>query len=222
MIFLVYRVFNINDMTEDLASHYFPLMSEGKRAKILGAKDKFRAAQTFVADMLARQCLSEFCDAPEFSFLLLITPDSKSVVTNFNAEISVSVDGEFVACAVSDVPVGISVIKPVSFSFSEAQSLLTDSEIRHLFSFSKYSFTENVSKDICDEQILTEKFSLYKSLKKAQFLASGRGIRERKNSTAFEFSENAVLCSDNRYITRAAEYDADKKLAISVIERCEK
>ncbi|MBR5507792.1 MAG: hypothetical protein IKV88_07090 [Clostridia bacterium] len=219
---MVYRVFNINDMTEELASHYFPLMSEGKRTKILGAKDKFRAAQTFVADMLARQCLSEFCDAPEFSFLLLINPDSKSVVSNFNAEISVATDGEFVACAVSDVPVGICVSKPVSFSFSEAQNLLSDAEIRHLFSFSKYSFTENVSKEICDEQILTEKFSMYKSLKKAQFLASGRGIRERKNNTSFEFSDDAVFCSDSKYVTRVAEYNSDIKLAVSVIERCEK
>ena len=123
-------------MTEELASHYFPLMTEGKRAKILGAKDKVKGAQAFVADMLARQCLSELCDAPEFSFSLLINPDSKSVVTNFNAEISVSTAGEYVACAVSTVPVGISIVKAGDFTFSEAQELLTDAEIRYLFSFS--------------------------------------------------------------------------------------
>lgn len=219
---MVYRIFNIYDMTEELASHYFPLMSEGKRAKILGAKDKVRAAQTFVADMLARQCLSEFCDAPEFSFLLLLNPDSKSVVTNFNAQISVSTDSEYVACAVSDVPVGISIVKPEAFTFSDAQDLLTDSEIRYLFSFSKYSFSENVSKELCDEQVLNEKYSLYKSLKKAQFFASGRGIRERKNNASFDFSDRAVSCNDSNYTVSLAEYNADKKLAVSIIERCVK
>ncbi len=206
-------------MTEDLASHYFPLMTEGKRAKILGAKDKVKGAQAFVADMLARQCLSELCNAPEFSFSLLINPDSKSVVTNFNAEIFVATAGEYVACAVSTAPVGISIVKAEDFTFSEAQELLTDAEIRYLFSFSKYSFAELVSKKICDEPELVEKFSVYKSLKTAQFFASGRGIRERKNIASFDFSDNAIICSNNDYSVSLSEYLADNKLAVSIVER---
>ncbi|MBO5395369.1 MAG: hypothetical protein J6A97_00645 [Clostridia bacterium] len=216
---MIYRIFNINDMTEELASHYFPLMTEGKRAKILGAKDKLRGAQAFVADMLARQCLSEFADAPEFSFSLLINPDSKSIVSNFNAEISVSTAEEYVACAVSDVPVGISIVKAEPFTFSDAQSLLTDSEIRYLFSFSKHSLTENISKESCDEPILTEKYSLLKSLKTAQFLASGRGIRERRNNASFDFFDNSVICSNIDYKVRHSEYISEKKLSLSVIDK---
>lgn len=219
---LVYRIFNVNDMTEELATHYFPLMSEVKRAKILGAKDKVRAAQAFVADMLARQCLSEFCDAPEFSFSLLINPDSKSVVSNFEAEISVSTAGEYVACAVSDSPVGISLMKSTPFTFSEAQSVLTDSEIRYLFSFSKYSFTEILSKDICEETVLSEKYALFKSLKTAQFLASGRGIREHKNNASFDFTDETVRCSSNDYDIIISKYLSDKKLAVSIVERCKR
>ena len=219
---MVYRIFNINDMTEELASHYFPLMTEGKRAKILGAKDKFKGAQAFVADMLARKCLSEFCDAPEFAFSLLINPDSKSIVSNFSAEISVATAGEYVACAVSDAPVGISIVKAVPFTFSEAQALLTDAEMRYLFSFSKYSFAENVSAESCDEPIVTEKFSLFKSLKTAQFFASGRGIRERKNNASFDFSGSTVQCSNSDYTVSLTEYASDKRLAVSIIERCAK
>ncbi len=219
---MVYRIFNINDMTEELASHYFSLMSEGKRAKILGAKDKFRAAHAFVADMLARQCLSEFCDAPEFSFSLLINPDSKSVVSNFDAEISVATEGEYVACAVSDVPIGISIVKAEHFTFSDAQSVLSDAEMRYLFSFSKYSFTEIVTKEICDEVPIIEKFSLFESLKTAQFLASGRGIRERKNSVSFDFSSDDICCSNSDYNVVFSEYLSDKKLAVSIVERCKR
>ena len=217
---MVYRIFNINDMTEEIASHYFPLMTEGKRAKILGARDKFKGAQAFVADMLARQCLSEFCDAPEFSFSLLINPDSKSIVSNFSAEISVATAGEYVACAVADVPIGISIVKSEPFTFSDAQSLLTDAEMRYLFSFSKYSFTDIVSKQTCDEQILADKFALFRSLKTAQFFASGRGIRERKNNSSFDFSDNNVRCSNADYTVSLAEFCDNKRLAVSVIERC--
>lgn len=207
-------------MTEELASHYFPLMTEGKRAKILGARDKLKGAQTFVADMLARQCLSELCDAPEFSFSLLINPDSKSVVTNFSAELSVVTAGEYVACAVSQKPVGISIVKAEAFTFSEAQELLTDSEIRYLFSFSKYSFTELVSKEICDEKVLVEKYAVFKSLKNAQFMASGRGIRERKNSSSFDFTGSSVSCSNSAYSVIISEFLSKENLALSIIERC--
>lgn len=217
---MVYKIFNINDMNEELVTRYFSLMTEGKRNKILNAKDKIRAAQEFAADMLARQCLSEFCDAPEFSFNLLINPGSKSVVSNFDAEISVSVCDEFVGCAVSDMPVGISLYKFVPFSFAEAQDNLRDSEIRHLFSYSKYSFAELLNIDKCCEPALMQKFSMYKSLKTAQFLASGRGIREKRNNAEFIFSATGVVCSDASYAVVKSEFSDEYLLAYAIVERC--
>ena len=137
MINLIYKIFNINDMTQELADRYFQLISDVKKKQILNAKDKIRAAQAFVADMLARQCLSELLDAPEFSFSLLLNPDSRSIVSNFDAQISIATAGEYVGCAVSRMPVGIALEIPGTFSFGDAQAFLSDSEIRNIFSYSK-------------------------------------------------------------------------------------
>ncbi len=206
-------------MTEELAGHYFSLMGESKRQKIINAKDKLKGAQAFVADMLARQSLSELADAPEFSFSLLLNPDSKSVVSNFDAKISIGTADEYVGCAVSRLPIGIALEKAESFTFAEAQSLLTDSEMRNLFSYSKYSFAENLNKEICDERVLQKKFAGYKALKTAQFRSSGRGIRDKRNNISFDCTEAGIVCSDCHYQVIVSEFYEDKNLSVSIIEK---
>ncbi len=187
---------------------------------IINAKDKLRGARAFVSDMLARQCLSEFLDAPEFSFSLLLNPDAKSVVSNFDAQICVATAGEYVGCAVSHLPVGIGLAKSEPFSFQTAQAILSDSELRNVFSFSKYSFSELLIKDLCDEPLLQERFSVYRSLKTAQFHSSGRSIREKKNNITFDCSDNKITCSNENYSVLASKFISDKNLAVSIIERC--
>lgn len=216
---LIYKILSIKDINDDITKKYLSMLSDVRKNKLLEMKDKLRAAQLFAGEILARQCLSELCDAPEFAFNLLINPDSKSVVSNFSANISLSVAGEYVACAASYDFVGINISEPAPFSFSQAQKMLSDAEIRYLYSLSKDSFVNNISKESCDEDDVIKAFAQLVSLKYACYQASGRGIPSAVTKFTFDLSHNVVKCLDEDYSVLASLFLSDKGIACSVVER---
>ncbi len=213
---------NINELTEDMTIHYFPLLTQAKKDKILNMSDNTQRSIAFCSEILARKCLNKLCDAPEFAFSLLCNPNSKSAVGNFDAEISISQKEDFIACAVSFDYIGIGIAKIEPFSFKEAQEKLTDVEIRAVFSESVYSFSDIIRKNICTEDSVMIKYAVFKSLKDAQFFASGRGIRADSKKISFEFNGKDMICSDNNYIVVKSYIDNKEMFAVSIVERCKK
>lgn len=213
---------NINELNEEMTTHYFPLLTEVRREKILNLSEPRERSIAFCSEILARNCLSLLCDAPEFSFSLLCNPNSKSAVGNFDAEISISQKDDFVACAVSFDYIGIGIAKIQPFTFKDAQNNLTDSEIRSVFSDSKYAFSDIINQSQCNEKSSMIKYAVISSLKDAQFFASGRGIRSDRKKISFQFDGSNMICSDSNYIISKSYVDTKELFAVSVIERCKK
>lgn len=213
---------NINELTDDMISKYFLMLTDARKKRIAGMNDPSDRRSALCCEILARQCLSQLCDAPEFSFELLCNPGGKSVVGNFDANISIIKAGNVIGCAASKnfVGLGLTEIKP--FSFNEAQNILSDSEIRFIFSESKYSFTELVNASECREDAVMRRFALFKSLKDAHFYASGRGIRTQMKNLHIAFDGKSLLCSDSEAVISASYIDIKENIAVSVIERCVK
>ena len=217
---MIHKIFNVNNISTDIVAHYLPLISQQKKEKILSMNDPFLASQSLTAEMLARQCLSELCDAPESSFQLLIKPDEKSAVTNFSAKIAVSTCGEFVACCASHNNIGISILKPAPFTFSDLQKYCTDSEIRHILSDSNQTLTDVIRNGNCTDARAIKAYAELITLKKAQFSASGKVILNNISKINFIYSDNLVECMDKDYRISAFEFHDSYNLACSVIERC--
>lgn len=219
---MIFRIMNINSLEESLTAKYFPMLTDARQKKIIAMKSVYERSVAFCSEILARQCLSELCDAPEFSFTLLLNPNSRSVVGNFDAEICVAAHGDYVACAVSQEFVGIS-IKPLeSFTFRDAQSVFSDVELRAVFSQSNYSFGELINIPKCTEKNAVRGNALMSSLKEAYFHASGRGIRSDRKLTLFEMNGNSFVCCDNDYRISESYIDDNIGYAISVLERYKK
>lgn len=216
---MIYKIMNINDLNDELIKKYFPMLTEAKQKKIASLTNVRDRAVLFCSEIAARKCLSEFCDAPEFSFSLLCNPNSKSVVGNFDVEICIVSAGDFVACAVSDNYIGISLFPVREFSFREAQKLLSDSEIRNVFSGSVYSFAELVNHNECSEEGVKQKYAVISSLKEAHYYSTGRGIRSEINKTVFDINSENVICSDLNCKVVTSYIDKEKSLAVSVVER---
>ncbi len=218
---LNYLIMNYNDIDDDLIEKYFPMLTQAKQQKIVSMKSVEDRKIAFCGEILARQCLSQELNAPEFSFQLLLNINSKCVVGNFDAEISLVRCGEILGCAVSHnyIGIGINYIQP--FSFRDAQNLLTDSEIRAVFSDSVYSFAEIVNMNEIKEENVMKKFALLSSLKEAYFQASGRGIRSEIKNFSFEFTSSGLICTDKEFNILKSYISADKKV-ISVVERIKK
>lgn len=217
---VIYKFFDIKNLDEKIVAEYLPLMTDAKRERLLSVADPLTASRILVSEMLARQCLTKLCDAPEFAFQLLIRPDEKSAVTNFDAKISVVTCNEFVACCASKNNVGISVLKPAEFSFNDAQKMLSDSEIRYLFSESRQSLSDIIKNDICDERDVVKKYAMLLSLKKAYHHAAGKVIMNNMSKVNFDISEDKVRCADDNYSVQLFAYSEEMNLAYSIVERC--
>lgn len=214
---MVYKIMNINSIDKEMTQKYFPMLSEMRRLKISEMSTARERAVTFCSEILARQCLSELFDAPEFSFSVLCNPDSKSILGNFNGSICIVTNGDYVACAADVCQVGISLKGFEAFSFQEAQKIFTDSEIRYIFSDSTYSFSQIVNMSQISEAAVCEKFAVMSALKEAQFKASGRGIRENSQKTEFTVSHNTAVCSDSNYKVEELKKDALSGLIVGVV-----
>ncbi|MBQ2759675.1 MAG: 4'-phosphopantetheinyl transferase superfamily protein [Clostridia bacterium] len=214
---MVYKIMNINSIDKEMTQKYFPMLSEMRRQKISEMKTARERAITFCSEILARQCLSELFDSPEFSFSVLCNPDSKSILGNFNGSICIVTNGDYVACAADVCKVGISLKGFEAFSFQEAQKIFTDSEIRYIFSDSTYSFSQIVNMSQISEAAVCEKFAVMSALKEAQFKASGRGIRENSQKTEFTVSGNTAVCSDSNYKVEELKKDDLSGLIVGVV-----
>lgn len=212
-----YRFFDINDLTEDMVKKYYPMLTEHKKNKLKEESDPHERAVGFCAEMCARQCLSDEFDSPEFSFSLLVNPNSASVVSNYAASLSVVSDGDCVACAVDRGACGVGISKAEEFEFSEAQSLCTDRELRDIFSFSVHSFADIVNRKTCCEPEPTERFALYRALKEAYFRASGRSVRNNFRYAEFVIGESEIACSDKLFRVSAHEFHKNSKYVLCVL-----
>ena len=214
---MVYKIMNINSIDKEMTQKYFPMLTEMRRLKISEMKTPRERAVTFCSEILARQCLSELFDAPEFSFSILCNPDSKSILGNFNGNICIVTNGDYVACAADVEQVGISLKAFEPFSFQDAQKNFTDSEIRYIFSDSTYSFSQIVNMAQISEPAVIEKFAVMSALKESQFKASGRGIRENSTKTEFTVTNNTAVCSDGSYSVEELKKDEQSGLIVCVV-----
>ncbi len=219
---MIFKIMDIDDLNDDMIAAYFPMLSPVRQKKILMMKNVKDRQTAFCSEILARKCLSELCDAPEFSFQLLVNPDSKSFVGNFEAEISIVTCENFVACAVSRDSVGISMVSVAPFTFNVAQSIFTDTELRAVFADSSYSFGELINMEMCSEKSVMQRFALMRSLKEAHFYSTGRGIRTDMKRTLFEFDSEGMRCSDEDAQICDSYIDRQKNIAVSIITRCKK
>lgn len=216
---MVYKIMSIDNLDDEHIKKYFPMLTDARKRKIASMRSVDDRSIAFCAEIVARQCLSELCDAPEFSFSLLCNPNSKSVVGNFNAEICIVNYGRFVACAASENFVGISIMPVLPFTFRDAQKMLSDSEIRRVFSESVYGFAELVNLPECNEENVKQKYALFSALKEACYFSSGRGIRSEIGKTYFDLSDDEINCSDPACKVAAAYINIESDMAVAVVER---
>lgn len=219
---MVFRIMHIDDLTDDMISEYYPYLTPVRQKKIALMKNVDERKTTLCVEILARKCLSDVCMAPESSFQLLCNPNSKSVVGNFDIEICIVTCDGFVGCAASKNSVGMALIPVAPFSFSEAQQIFTDTELRAVFSDSTHSFGELVNMKSCDEKNVICRYALMKSLKEAHFHSTGRGIRTEMKKTLFEFTGTGMKCSDPNATICKSYIDINKNIAVSIIERTKK
>lgn len=210
---------NISDLTDEMISKYFFMLTEARQKKIAALSDVKQRKIIFCSEILARKCLSELCDSPEFSFNLLCNPNGKSIVGNFNCEISIVNFGDIVACAVSHDYIGIGINGILPFSFLDAQNNFSDSEIRIIFAESHCSFSEIVKLNRCDETSVKQKYSLFLSLKDAYYYSGSREIRTDNKNICFSFDGVNLYCADKNADIKTAYIDNKHNISVAVIER---
>lgn len=216
---MILKRMNVNSLDVDMTKRYYPMLTEMRRKKIGEMADPKERAVAFCSEILARQCLSELLDAPEFSFQLMCNANFKSAVGNYAAHIYIAACDNVVACAASTGPVGVSVKPLRPFSFAEAQNMLSDAEVRALYARSGYPLAELINRPACDEENVMKLFALFASLKEAHFRADGRGYRANMNKTEFLFEGEEIVCSDPAYRVAWCKVDQTERMAVSVVEK---
>lgn len=216
---MIFRQMDAAELDMALTKKYYPMLTEKRREKINSVETPDERAILFCSEILARQALGELFNAPESAFRLIVSPGSKSLVGNFNASISVDCSGTYVAAAANKREVGVAFASFEPFSFADAQKLLTDRELRYLYSFSGYSLTELINQTECREKEVIKVYARFVSLKKAFFNARGRGFRSDMRKNEFMFGEDGISCSVADFRVALCETDEEKKTVVSVIER---
>lgn len=215
---MIYKFLNIDSLTEEMTAKYFPLLSETKQKNIMELPSPRERALAFCCEIVARQCLHELFHAPEFSFKLLLDPNGKSAVGNFNAGICLCTLEDTIGCAASNRRVGISMMRPENYTFNDLQKSLTDAELRDVFSFSRFSYTELLKRNLLDEEKVCLRAAAYLALKQSYFKAKGKVLNMNYLSVEFEIRDESVKCSDKKAEVSAVGYDAKNNYMYAVEE----
>ena len=98
----LWKLFDINNLTEEQYDRYFSMMSNKRKEKVLSLKVETARKRTVAGEMLVRQMLSE-------DIYVEIAENGKPCTKD--AYFSISHTENLVVCAVSDKPVGIDIEK---------------------------------------------------------------------------------------------------------------
>lgn len=196
----------------------FEILSTARQDRIRAMKSESEQKNAIASEFLARECLSELTEAPKFAFNILTGINKLCLVGNFSAYFSLSQSDAFLCCAADRVPVGIDCRRIVPFRFSETQTEMSDSEIRHIYAPSVRFFSDIVRLDICDIREEMQQYWKVRTMKEAYFTAKGRTFRNMRDVT-FDFSGDAVQCSDPNFSYRASHLSSDENYIFSVVTK---
>lgn len=215
---MIYNFFDINALDEQTTAKYYPVLSDKKKKLITSLSDAKERCMVFCAEILARQCLHQLTDSPEFSFQLLLDVNGKSAVGNFDAYISLCSEEDILCCAVSKSPLGASLKKADVFSFSQLQRFLTDKELRDVFSFSRFTYSDLIKNGNLSETPVCERAALYLALKQSYFRAMGKVLKNNYLAVDFTIKNEEIKCSDSNVKVSATGFDRKNNIAYAITE----
>ena len=215
---MVCKSINLNAVPEENYREVFHILSPARQSRILAMKTDEEKRNAVAFELLARKCLSELTDAPEFAFNLLTGINKLCLVGNFSAYFSLSMAGDFLCCAADKSPVGIDCRELVPFRFSDIQPEMSDTEIRRIFSTTVRSFADVVRLDVCDVKEEIDQYWTLRTMKEAYFTALGRTFRKLKD-VSFDFTKQPPLCSDPRFSYYVTHKSLDGKYIFSVVHK---
>ncbi len=119
----LYKIFNIENLTDEMYNKYFSMMSASRKEKVLSLKDEASRKRTVAGEMLVKQMLSED--------VVIEIGDKGKPCTN-GAYFSISHTENLVVCAVSDKPIGIDIEKVMPYSDKLAKRITNDAEYNYI------------------------------------------------------------------------------------------
>ena len=215
---MVCKSIQLNAVSPEMYQETFDILSPSRQTRILAMKTEAEQRSAVASEMLARKCLSELTDAPEFAFNILTGINKLCLVSNFSAYFSLSAAGDFMCCAADKVPIGIDCRRVEPFRFSQAQKEFSDVELRQIFSTTVRSLADIVRLDVCDvNREMLQYWKLF-TIKEAYFTALGRTFRNLRD-VSFDFSTGAVLCSDARFTYDSTHKSPDGNYIFSIVRK---
>ncbi len=83
------------------------MMAETRKAALARIEKKERVEASILGEWMARELLSKYSGMPKDQIRLACTPKGKPYAENLPLHFNISHSGQWVACAVSDRPIGI-------------------------------------------------------------------------------------------------------------------
>ena len=130
MVIDLYRIYDINNLTDSLYDHYFSMMSNSRKEKVESLKDKEARKRTVAGEMLAKQMLSEKSGKREEDIVIEIGENGKpySDLMHFG----ISHTENLVVCTVAENRVGIDIEKIRPYSDKLAKRITNDKEYEYI------------------------------------------------------------------------------------------
>lgn len=130
MVIDLYRIYDINNLTDSLYDRYFSMMSKSRKEKVEAVKDKDSRKRTVAGEMLAKQMLSEQSGKREEDIVIEVGENGKpfSNIMHF----SISHTENLVVCAVAENRIGVDIEKIRPYNDKLARRITNDKEYEYI------------------------------------------------------------------------------------------
>lgn len=125
----MFKVVRTSDYTSQDLERIYHTMSVSRRNHIDKLKLKQDKIRSLVGELLARELVSDFSRIPENDVSIDIGSNGKPFVAEQNVHLNISHSGDFVACVVSNNPVGIDIEINRKVNLAVAKKVCSQSEL---------------------------------------------------------------------------------------------
>ena len=129
---MLWRCIHIKDVSKEQIGWCLQWMASDRRAQVDGIANPQAQKRTICAEWLTKTMLSEISGIAAEEISLARDKRGKPYVKNLPFHFSVSHSGDFVACAVSDRPVGLDLEQVRACDISAAKRICSPKELEYI------------------------------------------------------------------------------------------
>jgi len=211
------EIIYVSQLDDDTIKTYYPLLSEERKSQIAFLPTAEERRVVLCREIAAIRAVASLYNCPEASVTITLTPEGRMIPGLNKGFLNICIEGDCIVAVATKSESGAAAVRVKDFNFSEAQQMLSDSEIRAVVAASGYSVVDIVNANSCSSDAAIELYAKLIALKTARNACLPDNKAKAFVNQTFTVVEDGIICSEKEVTVDYCEVNKKGGIAVAII-----